>query len=188
MRVICPRHTWVNIHIHAISHIMRLDLFLFVWLICGEIQEKCQRFRTTLCLVDWWRMQRGLEAKAWTCVCFLSSQISWSGGVGYLGIFSAKGFCLYGRRTLLSLISPQQLNTKSSITRGPERQELCSQIAHFRTLQRSTLTVRRANSDIGSVVPNCTLPFRAYQKWQQLLIVIFYCCFNGKLQTDSRTF
>ena len=44
-------------------------------------------------------------------------------GGGYPGIFSAEGFCLYGRKTLLSLISPQQLNTQASITKGPERQD-----------------------------------------------------------------
>lgn len=83
MKVICQKHTWINIHIYAISYLIRGDLFLlFVWLICGAIQEKCQHFRTTLCFAEWWRMQRGLEAKASTCVCFLSSQISWSGGSG----------------------------------------------------------------------------------------------------------
>lgn len=45
-------YSWINIHIYAISYLIQGDLFLFVWLICGEIQEKCQRFRTTLCFVD----------------------------------------------------------------------------------------------------------------------------------------
>lgn len=43
------------------------------------------------------------------------------GGSGVPWHFLFWGFCLYGRRTLLSLISPQQLNTQASITKALER-------------------------------------------------------------------
>lgn len=43
------------------------------------------------------------------------------GGLDEPGIFSAQRFCLYGQRTLQSLISPQQINTQAFIVKGPEQ-------------------------------------------------------------------
>lgn len=52
MKVICQR-LQLNKHTHLCNFLFNSGWpFLFVWLICGEIQEKCQRFRTTLCFVD----------------------------------------------------------------------------------------------------------------------------------------
>lgn len=43
------------------------------------------------------------------------------GGLDKPGIFSAQRFCLYGQRTLQSLISPQQINTQAFVMNGPEQ-------------------------------------------------------------------
>lgn len=85
-------------------------------------------------------MQRGPKAKARTCVCFLSRQISWwcvgrdGGGVWASLAFSLLGdFCLYGQRTLQCLISPQQLNTQALIVQDPEWQVSKLITGEFRT-------------------------------------------------------
>lgn len=131
MKVICLGYTWINIHVQAISYIIaRWPFFNICVTNLRWNRGEMSRFRCTFLFAGLVKN----AARAWrprlqpvSVSCHPTFLGGGEGTWGHLGIFSAKGFCLCGRRTLQSLISPQQLNTQSSIKQGLERQEPTSQ-------------------------------------------------------------